>query len=442
MDKIADMDFGALRFDDAGNLTDAAEAASVIKAAATHRDVIVISHGWRNSEAFARRLYEGLLVNVRQRLRELKPDLSAPFVVGVFWPSLDLPEGDDGAAASGGGGAAGLDERQVPVEVLRKRLVNLTEGARDADVKKLLSMVGELEASTEARKAFVEQLRELVQPDPVDPGELAGSAFWDDNPVDLFEALKDPALPGSSPRGPDGQTMGGAAAFDDAPSAQAGFAKLDTLVSGVTGAVARMLNYLTYYKMKQRAGIVGGGLGQELGRLTASAPNVRLHLIGHSFGARVVTSAIHAQAGLAASSMSLLQGAFSHNGFGVKTAEVGQGFFRDVVAGQRVKGVLMATFTANDEAVGTAYPLASRLAHDSTAGFGDASDIYGGIGRNGALHLQQSEWEPHQMVAAPGPYQFRKGKVANVSAGNLIRSHGDVTNKDVANAVAQAILQS
>ena len=48
---------------------------------------------------------------------------------------------------------------------------------------------------------------------------------------------------------------------------------------------------MTYWEMKQRAGIVGAaGIGPLLGRLHETQSTLRVHVIGHSFGARGVSS--------------------------------------------------------------------------------------------------------------------------------------------------------
>ena len=59
-----------------------------------------------------------------------------------------------------------------------------------------------------------------------------------------------------------------------------------------------MLNFATYYQMKERAGTVGaGGLNPLLRELRAAAPDLRIHLVGHSFGGRLVTAAALGRAG-------------------------------------------------------------------------------------------------------------------------------------------------
>jgi len=51
------------------------------------------------------------------------------------------------------------------------------------------------------------------------------------------------------------------------------------------------LRVATFWKMKARAGQVGrSGLGPLLEQLHLAAPTVRVHLIGHSFGARLVAN--------------------------------------------------------------------------------------------------------------------------------------------------------
>src|SRR5436189_3791 len=70
---------------------------------------------------------------------------------------------------------------------------------------------------------------------------------------------------------------------------QGGAAGLATFLSGFKAAVMNVLNFTTYYEMKARAGNVGkNGVAKLVDKL---APQVqRIHLIGHSFGGRVVTA--------------------------------------------------------------------------------------------------------------------------------------------------------
>ena len=50
--------------------------------------------------------------------------------------------------------------------------------------------------------------------------------------------------------------------------------------------------------MKERAGKVGrGGVNPLLREIRAAAPDLRVHLVGHSFGGRLVTAAAMGRAG-------------------------------------------------------------------------------------------------------------------------------------------------
>ena len=134
-------------------------------------------------------------------------------------------------------------------------------------------------------------------------------------------------------------------------------------------------------------------------------------------------------------SLNLLQTAFSHNGFSKSM----NGFFRAVVDQQRVKGPILVTHTKNDKAVGVAYPLASRISGDKTAAFGDEHDVFGGLGRNGAQQMPAGETVSGKLLASGGTYAFQPGKFFNLEASDFIKSHSDVTGKEVAYAVRKAI---
>ena len=124
------------------------------------------------------------------------------------------------------------------------------------------------------------------------------------------------------------------------------------------------------------------------GPLHDSRPDIRIHLVGHSLGGRLMAScakALGEAPTLQIDSLMLLEAAFSHFGFSSDNGHGTAGFFRDVIAKQVVKGPFVSTFSAQDTVVGQAYSIMSRLAGDNTREIGDASDEFGGIGRNGPL---------------------------------------------------------
>jgi hypothetical protein len=129
-----------------------------------------------------------------------------------------------------------------------------------------------------------------------------------------------------------------------------------------------LLRQATYYAMKRRAGTVGErGLGRVVGQLAKAAPTVRVHLVGHSFGARLVSFALRGlrEGVRTVKSVTLLQGAFSHYAFAARLPHDARA--GGVLQGQqnRIDGPLVCCHSRHDAALGTMYPLASRMAGDS-----------------------------------------------------------------------------
>jgi hypothetical protein len=316
--------------------------------------------------------------------------------------------------------------------------------------------VPKLTESAQARREFLDALREQVPAAPVEPATGTGAEVDEDPPPDAF-LDGDPEEVFAEAGGPEfdlglPERSGGAAGmtFDPLdplagtgpggvqvhPGGAAGF---DFGLGDVLRQARGLLNITTYYTMKDRAGQVGSaGIGPLLPALAAAAPQARLHLAGHSFGARAIAAAAVRHPRL--HSCTLLQAAFSHHAFAVNFNGRGEnGFFRPLLAGREMTGPMLVTHTVNDRAVGLAYAAASRLARHAGAGLGDANDPYGGLGRNGALKTPEVVQPGGDLLEVGGAYQFRPGRVHNLRADGFIRSHGDVSGRQTAYALLRAI---
>ena len=202
-----------------------------------------------------------------------------------------------------------------------------------------------------------------------------------------------------------GDGVGGVAGFG---------AALGQLLHGAKEA----LRQATYWQMKNRAGTVGRvGLGPVLGQLAAG---VRVHLVGHSFGGRLVSFAL---AGLPAGNspvraVTLMEGAFSHFTFASPLPfDAGR---NGALAGMlgRINGPLVACFSEHDGALGRFYPLASFAAQEDAAAAVNPSSRWGAIGANGAQGVGASAGG-HPPVG--GRYGFAPGAVLNVDASEVVR---------------------
>jgi hypothetical protein len=405
-------------------------------------ELFAVSHGWNNDIAEARALYRNLFANVRRALeRGRAPALAGRRigVLGVLWPSKRFADEDliPGGAASLGG--------TIDDETLAEHLEGLKgtfDGPDEAVLEQAKALVPRLETDPAARRQFVDLLRSVL-PEPEDPDDDASDLFFELSGEAIFDLLEAPVLPGP-PAGGEGGGIAAIGLAEGGPPAgmMGGAAGIGDFFGGIKAAARRILNYATYYQMKERAGTVGaGGLNPLLREIRAAAPSLRVHLVGHSFGGRLVTAAAMGRAGsasIAPASMTLLQAAFSHNGFAEDFDRQRDGFFRAVVAQGKVAGPIVITHTRNDTAVGIAYPIASRLSRQDASDLGDADDVFGGIGRNGALARFTPEALAGELLGEDGVYAFAAGKLHNLKADHFIADHGDVTGREVANALVAA----
>jgi hypothetical protein len=428
-------------------------------------DVLLLVHGWNNDMPAARGLYERLADNVASLADQVPGAADRRFaVVGALWPSVRWADEDDLA-----GGGVGLGDEEAELRAALGASVD-DPGLR----AQLEELVPDLETSATARERFLELLRGHVPPgalgdeDPPPQPFLEGDAeqVFDDAAVPTDEMDAEVAADGSGGAATGGAAtvgLGGAASFGDGPFGGDTFSGGDPVdpshaevgdvgaggpagaagfgFGGVLRGARNLLNLTTYYTMKARAGDVGSrGVAGLVDALRAELPQVRVHLVGHSFGARVVVAAAAASGGV--HSVTLLQGAFSHHGLAEDFDGRGNdGFFRGVLAPDlRVSGPMVITHTRNDRAVGVAYAAASRLARQRASGFGGPNDTYGGIGRNGALRTPEAVVGELQDVGAS--YELQPGKVHNLKADRYIASHSDVTGPQVAHAILCAVART
>lgn len=401
-------------------------------------EVIVVSHGWNNNQADAESLYSALFRNFAAIGGAPRGKAA---IVGVIWPSKRFDELVAASAASnGGGGAAGMGSKAskesdaMLVARLREMAKFFTSAEQKKTLKELEALIPDLEDKATARRAFVEKVRSLLDPGAAN-NEDSSKAFFTDDGAEIMDRLKiaeedfDETVTGD-----DGGSASLPLGVGVVKPATGGAAGIFGFLSGIKAAAMNVLNFTTYYEMKSRAGKVGAnGVAPLIDGLPAHVK--RIHLVGHSFGGRVVTSAAASSTTDRIASMSLLQTAFSHNGFSKEQ----KGFFRSVVDKQRVKGPIIVTHSVKDKAVGIAYPIASRLNGDTTSGLGDKNDKFGGLGRNGAQHMAAGEVNEGKLLATGGAYQFQPGVIFNLEANDLIPGHSDITSKEVAHAIRSAM---
>jgi hypothetical protein len=377
-------------------------------------DLFVLSHGWNNGVDSARDLYQamfGLLA------AQLGTHLSSSAAVGVIWPSLLFPD-DDPATAP-------------PVPSTGAQLAAALAPAFPGQQQQLATM-GQLLDQQPQDPAALNQFHQLATGLVTTPSQ----GVEDTGEASLLTA--DTAT-----------AFGHAAAM--APHVSSAAQGIGNPFTGLWNGAREVLRTLSYYEMKNRAGVVGqNGLGPLLAGLSGPDGPPRIHLMGHSFGARLVSYSL---AGLRANqtgaaspvkSLTLIQGAFSH--FTFASALLFDPSRAGGLAGDggRVDGPLLATFSAADRAVGWWYPAASMLAGQDSESATDLVFRWGGMGHDG---YQQTPTPTTVVLAQQGkPYDFQSGCYYSLDANAVIcadlstfsGAHSDIRHPEVLWAVVSA----
>ncbi|MFF7973021.1 serine-threonine protein kinase [Streptomyces sp. NPDC007905] len=307
------------------------------------RDLIVFAHGWNNDRSGATALYRGFF----DPIPKLAPKARIGYV-GVIWPSMrfcdepipDFPRSVAAVAAEAVPGPA-LDKgtRRALLEAFPGRATVLDQLAR---------MLDEQPREDEKLAEFGRLVRLLVDA----PGPLAVSDTSQEGEPVVFRGDTNAAC----------EEFARVLTGLGAPEAGEEFA----LPNPWDGA-KELLRQAAYYTMKRRAGTVGEhGLGPVIGQLAGAAAQVRVHLVGHSFGGRLVAFALRGLPDTVRTvkSVTLLQGAFSHYAFAARLPHDADtaGALKD--RQKRIDGPLVCCYSHFDAALGTFYPMASRMSDD------------------------------------------------------------------------------
>lgn len=442
MAKLAGLPYVKLRFDETGRRLD--PPGPLVADGVT--DLVVISHGWHQDADDAEAMYAAILAHLQTEAaaggRLAGRRLG---VAGVYWPSdkyrpdLTLEKAPNIPPGAGAGTALAGGRADITAGELREqaeavaRLLGLAEAGFGDLALQARHGAGNADALVEAMRT------RLPQPDEVDAltaDEHARLLRRDVPGRVLFDDARTGGPSGGGTALPGGSELGDISA-SQAPAVN--------ILGGPFAVVAKLLNQAAYFELKRRAGAVGEALG-DLIDADGLAGVQRLHLVGHSFGARLVTAAASRMQTGRPHSLTLIQGAFSHNGLGVGIPKGGKtidGTFRNVVA-QNKAGRVVISHTWNDHAVGLAYALASRAGNTVASGlmkvtdrFGGALDLHGGIGANGALRLKAGEGRAWTFDGASLP-GLEAGLVHSLKC-DFISGHNDIRTPGVARLLLAAM---
>ena len=431
-------DWFMLPFDKRGRCLGPQTRAHLVDRAAdpTITDVFIFSHGWNNDWNVATRRYrsfiDGYLALRRTGGLPLDQELN-PLLIGVFWPSTALvfgsESGMDIAADAGPDAAKAVDVHEYGAEIAA-----LADEIDDHDVERLYALAERDQLSTPEAEEFARVLAPVLEraDDEAPPPTADGD---DGSVVDLWRALPSP----------DGSSAGQNA--DDAPDAVAarledfGRGPVSDSLEGAWGLgkldPRQIVRLVTVQLMKDRAGTVGSdGLGtflvDLLGASTGTRP--RVHLVGHSYGAKVCLSAICHPPELPrpVDSLLLLQPAVSHRCFAQDDS--GTGGYADAPV-TRVQLPILSTYSQHDIPLRRFFQFAARRAADRdevriAAGEPSRYAALGGVGPHGLGETDAQHVTVRLPRADGSTYDLGSGApgVYGIDATATIGGHGDITN--------------
>ena len=364
------IDLYLLRIDKEGELLSRQTQQALLGAVPDKSDVFVFCHGWNNTFDQAKDSYLEFIKGYaaqRQRLGRPIPANYKPLLIGIIWPSTSfvLPW-EQGPAIAGG---------PPPAEHEKEELLSLIgEVASPKTFGQLTELVDGVDAlgPAEALEA-AEVMRGVLTASaaPEDPTSVLSAA-------DLVHAWQTLQSGAPAPAAPD--DFGGAVL-----PWQAGQAPGPQAAGSISLDPRGLLRLASVWLMKDRAGRVGARGVAPLLEAILNGSNTRLHLIGHSFGARVMLSALTVQGSpRKAHSLLLLQPAvnrwcFADDVVGRHTP----GGYRPVL--DRVERPILTTYSRHDLPLHEVFHLAVRdnsLGEPQIAAVGDTYR-YGALGGYG-----------------------------------------------------------
>lgn len=313
-------------------------------------DVFLFSHGWNNTPSDAIAAYRRWIAGYRRTLDAGRHRLDRtyrPAIVGVVWPSVwVVPLWERGPRIAAGTTGDDLEDAMVR---------ELAEYVDPEQRERFYALAESEQVSEEEAREFLELLRPLYAHGDDDVDEDAGPstdallAGW----TALARQSGSLAFVPDDPQAP--ATVGGARSADPRVAGTVGRLPLD----GV-----RMLSV---WQMKDRAGAVGANGVATLLRAILSSEGHRTHLIGHSFGAKVLLSALCSptapQLPRPVDSLLLLQPAINQYALADDVPDRGTpGGYHGAL--ERVLQPIVATFTRNDAPLRTFFHIALQRSDD------------------------------------------------------------------------------
>jgi hypothetical protein len=405
-------------FDKNGECEAALTRQHLLDHATAHSDIFFFSHGWNNDWEAATERYSGFIdgmIAQRAASGQPVPMDDRPLLVGVFWPSQALAWFE----SETGPGFAGEAETSSTEQAFADELADALPAERRARFRELMGSAAL--SATESQELAV-MLAVTAR-----PGDIDGLAREPLTAEDLIAAAT--AL---LPPPPDFDDIGSAIPSTPHSPNNAGAPKAAGIGDWAKKLDPRQLTKpLTVWRMKDRAGVVGSNGVRDLLKDLLHGTQARIHLLGHSFGCKVMmsaTAALPEPLPRKVYSALLLQPAVSQYAFAPHVPENGGpgGFYRNL---ERIERPVVATFSARDIALSKSFHLALRRDRDlgeQPKAAGEPPSLYCALGGYGP---QASNETIVYIKDAGEAYDFGAGgRIVGIRGTRTIHGHGDISN--------------
>lgn len=390
-----------VRFDQDGACVSPAARAAFLDDAITgdYTHVLVMAHGWNNSWGKALHRFTTLGAGTLALTVDGQPRPMRPLVLGLFWPSIWITwpwESGPALAAQDPNEIADALALLPPTPRARLREALSAPALGAGEAHKLASVAAETLPSDD------------LTGDPVPPDPTVVLGAW--------SAVSAPALAPVQPR------------FGTATKHHAGEPDSAAWLLDPRDLV----RLVSVWTMKDRADLVGrADVARLLDDLIAktSAP---VHLVGHSYGCRLLMSAIASMASeQRLTSLLLLQPAVNYLCFAHRLPSGGTGGYRPVL--QRLRQPLLTTYSRNDRALTSFFHLALKRRRDLgeavAAPWPYPPSPYAALGGYGPGEVG-SECTWRDLPLPPDQHNLADAAKLHALNGTAhIRDHGDVSNE-------------
>ena len=427
-------------FDKHGHCTGPATRDHLLKAVkeGDFTDIYIFSHGWNNdwsdavgddpSGVASGGGYRGMIesyVNLRRNHNLSYNRPYRPLLIGIFWPSAWLVLPWESAPR-----IAATDPQIAAAAVAQERraLEEVAQLLNEDDVEAFYTYAQQDKLS----EADARELARILLPvynqgadtGPNDVPRVSGQVTAAQL-VELWRKIGGRTKPRDT--GQQGGRLGSVSATPQVAGLLESFDPRE------------LLRGASVWVMKDRAGTVGAhGVADLLTGLLSASATARVHAIGHSFGCRVLLSAICFPPSLPreVNSLLLLQPAISHLCFASTIATTGQpGGYRAAL--KRVDQPIMLTFSKEDQPLHDFFHLALVRASDvgdtQIAGGDEPPNIYAALGGYGPRGCAAGECETLPINPVGQAYELGAGapEIYALDGAGVIHGHGDFNQEAI-----------